>query len=426
MTATRLEIGFARLSDVAPLAVAVHDGYFEARGLDVSLRRFGSWASMRDALGTGAISAAHMLSPMIVASAAGLGPFPRAFTTSFMFNLNGNAITVSNTLYEQMERSAPKQMQQLPLTADALKTVISLRKNAGEPPLTFAHVFHYSMHAYELRYWLGAAGIDPDKDVNLVVISPSQMVNALTLGDIDGFCVGEPWNCSAIAGGIGRTLITSWDIWHNSPEKVLAVRKDWADENQHTHVTLISALLEAAAWVDKRENRLRAAEIVSAPEFVDMPLEEVIGSLTGANRQIAGDIRTDITDFNVFHRYAANFPWQSQAKWVLSQMIRWGELPADIDTKQISEAAFAPNIFRMAAEELGIACPLINEKIEGGQTHPWTLHEASQPIAFGADQFMDGRVFDPQKIEAYVQSFHIRYRQSRISQSDLNQVMSEA
>ncbi len=409
MTAHTLSIGFAQLSDCAPLAAAKERGHFEAHGLDVSLRRFSSWAAMRDALGTGSIDAAHMLSPMVVASAAGLGPFPGQFTTAFTLNLNGNAITVSNALYARMEQSAPETLTRRPLSASSLKSIVAMRKQAGEPLLTFAHVYTHSMHAYELRYWLGAAGIDPDKDVRLVVIPPSQMVNALSAGQIDGYCVGEPWNNAAVVAGLGRTLITSSEIWSNSPEKVLAVRKDWADDNREAHLALIGALLDASAWVDHQDNRMTAAQIISSSEYVNAPFDEIVGSLTGKNRQTGGELRMDLPDFNVFHRYAANFPWRSHAKWILSQMIRWGEAPSDLDFDAIASAAFRPDIYRIAAKASDIPCPIKDEKIEGAHPHAWLMSDATKPIVFGPDTFLDGRVFDPTNIDGYLSGFSIRH-----------------
>lgn len=423
MTKTDLTIGFARLSDCAVLAAAEARGSFTRYGLNVTLKRFDSWAAMRDALGHRALDAAHMLAPMVVASAAGLGPYPGAFTTSFSFNLNGNAITVSTSLYDQMCEAAPDTMLRRPLTAAALKRVILRRQEAGAAPLVFAYVYPYSMHAYELRYWLGAAGIDPHRDVQLIVIPPSQMVDSLAAGLIDGYCVGEPWNNAAVVAGHGRTLITSGEIWSNGPEKVLAVRNDWAGENPDTHLTLIKALLETAAWVDRPENRVTAAQIVSGSRYIDAPFDEVVGSLTGRNRQTGGETRIDLPDFNVFHRYAANFPWRSHAKWILSQMIRWGEVPREIDIQTVAEAAFQPGLCRSAARALSIACPTIDEKTEGAHDHAWVLTEATQPIAFGQDRFMDGRIFDPANIDDYLDGFGIRTQKPRMSETDAVQVV---
>lgn len=426
MNKTHLNIGFAHLSDCAPLVVAKKRGVFEAHGLDVTLQRFEAWAPMRDALGMGVIDAAHMLSPMVVASAAGLGPFPNQFTSAFTMNLNGNAITVSRALYESMEQTAPENLLRRPLSAAALKPIVAQRVVADEPPLTFAHVYPHSMHTYELRYWLAAGGIDPDRDVELVVIPPEQMIDALSLGQIDGYCVGEPWNNVAVISGIGRTLITSSEIWSNSPEKVLAVRQNWADNHSETHAALISAMIETSAWLDRPSNRVTAAQIISDPQFVNVPFDEVVGSLSGKNRQTGGALRMDMPDFNVFHRYAANFPWISHAKWILAQMLRWGHAPANLDIDAAAKAAFRPDFYRQVALELGVACPNPNEKIEGAHSSAWVLTDASAPIAFGPDRFIDGRIFDPENVSGYLSSFGIRSNAPRFSEADKDQAVTLA
>lgn len=418
MTQAPLRIGFARLSDVATLAAAKERGTFEEFGLDVTLIRYRSWAALRDALGTGAVDAAHMLSPMVVASAAGIGPFPNAFTTAFTLNLNGNAITVSNALFASMQAAAPDAMKRLPLSARALARVIGDRRMMQLPPLTFAHVYPHSMHAYELRYWLSDAGINPDTDVRLVVIPPSQVLDALLKGEIDGYCVGEPWNAAANESGAGHTLITSGEIWSNGPEKVLAVRQNFLEAEGETHLQLLRAMLASSAWVDAPENRLAAARIVCQPDYADLPIEKVAPSLTGQNRQVAGYIRTNLPDFNVFYRYAANFPWRSHALWILSQMVRWGEAPREIDYRDVARRAFRPDIFRQACEPMGYACPTSDEKVEGRHDHPWLMTDATQPIAFGPDRFLDGRIFDPSDIEGYLEGFDIRAAELRMAQTD--------
>lgn len=424
--AQKLTIGFAPLTDCAPLAVALERGAFASQDLDVTLKRFVSWAAMRDALGTGAIDAAHMLSPMVVASAGGIGPFPGEFMTAYTLNLNGNAITVSTGVFQAMSEMAPETITRRPLSAYALKMVIDQRKEKGKPKLTFAHVYPYSMHALELRYWLASAGIDPARDVDLVVIPPSLVVDALASGQIDGYCVGEPWNNAAVVAGIGRTLITSCEIWCNSPEKVLAVRKSWAENNHATHLKLIRALSDASVWLDDQDNRITAAQMIATTEYVNAPFDEVVGSLTGKNRQTGGELRMDMPDFNIFHRYAANFPWKSHAKWILSQMIRWGEAPEDIDVDTVVDNAFRPDIYREAVEPMGVACPREDEKIEGTHQHAWLLTHASAPIAFGPDRFMDGRIFDPSNIDRYISGFSIRNKESKLGASDTSQVSSFA
>ncbi len=402
MSARSLSIGFARLSDCAPLVAAKETGAFAKQGLDVALTRFDSWAAMRDALAHGAIDAAHMLSPMVIASAAGLEPPAPRFRTAFIFNLNGNSITVSEAIYEEMRRIAPQYMNRRPLTASALKALIDLRRARGERQITLAYVYHFSMHAYELRYWLAAAGIDPRRDVRLVVTPPSLMAEALASGAIDGFCVGEPWGEVAASEGSGRTLITSCELWPGKPEKALAVRADWADANSDIHRLLISALLQAAIWLDPPANRLAAARMLAKPDYVDMDVGNIAASLTGEHWRTGGSDRASDADFNVFHRYAANFPWRSHAKWILSQMIRWGEAPPGIGIEAIADAAYDCAFYRETATALGVPCPTVDERIEGAHPHAWLLSEATSPIACAANRFLDGRVFDPADIEGYI------------------------
>lgn len=407
-----LKIGFARLSDCAPLVVAKERGEFDRVGLSVSFQRFGSWAAMRDALGAATIDAAHMLSPMVVASAAGLTPTADIFTTALVLNLNGNAITVSKAVFEEISRTSPELLDIRPLSAAVLKPLIAARQARGEPPLTFAHVYLHSMHAYELRYWLFAGGIDPDKDVELVVIPPERIMNSLTVGEIDGFCVGEPWNNAAVSAGVGRTLINSVEIWPNSPEKVLAVRDRWAQENADKHEAMIEAVLAGCIWLDRADNRITASQLISQHDYVDMPLDIVVSSLTGQNRQTGGKLRHNSPDFNVFHRYAANFPWLSQAKWILAQMIRWGDAADNVDVAASAALAFRPDIFRRVAKKLSISYPLVDEKTEGANIAPWVLEEASKPIVFRSDRFIDQRIFDPNDVDSYLANFGRKRRTS--------------
>ena len=393
MSRTHLKLGFARLSDCAPLVIAKERGAFEKHGLEVELKRYASWAAMRDALAHGVIDAAQMLAPMVVASSGGLGPYPGLFKTSFALNLNGNAITVSNALHEQLKQIDPECFHKQPLTPHGLRAIVERRRTDRQAPLTFAHVYHYSMHGYELRYWLSAAGINPETDVKLVVIPPERMVESLSRGLIDGYCVGEPWNSAAIDAGLGKTLVTSAEIWSNAPEKVLAVRCQWSDQNRDTHLAMLKALLDAAQWLDVTDNRLTAAEIISQSSYVDMPVHLLQSSLTGQNVISGGSLLKTMPDFNVFHRYTANFPWRSHARWIFGQMVRWGEALAETDADEVVKLAYDVDIYRQAAKESGVPCPLIDEKPEGAHAHAWLLEDATSPIAMGADHFMDGRIY---------------------------------
>jgi nitrate/nitrite transport system substrate-binding protein len=322
-------------------------------------------------------------------------------------DLNGNAITVSNALYERMAEADPEAMSERPISARALRRVIELDRAAGRPPLIFAQVFPYSTHNYQLRYWMASAGIDPDRDLRLIVIPPPQMATSLATHDIDGYCVGEPWNAHAVQQGIGRALITSYELWNNAPEKVFGVTRRWAENHPETHIAVIEALLEAARWMDRPENRMEVVETLTRGGYIDAPLEVVQMSMTGTFRYATGEPASPLPDFNVFHRYAANFPWRSHAEWLVSQMYRWGQIDRAIAVRPAIAEIYRPDIFRTAADRLGVPYPRVDHKVEGVHAQGWTLEAATAPIAMGPDRFFDGRRFDPEALVDYVAGFEV-------------------
>lgn len=403
----KLTLGFIPLTDCAPLVVAAEKGFFARQGLEVTLSKEASWANIRDKVTIGALDGAHMLAGMPIASSLGVGAIRTPMITAFSMDLNGNAITVSNALYERMVEADPEAMAERPLTARALKKVIDADKAAGRDPMTFAMVFPVSTHNYELRYWMAAAGIDPDADVRLIVIPPPQMVANLQAGNIVGYCVGEPWNERAVQAGIGRALITNYEIWNNNPEKVLGVTEEWADRNPNTHVALVRALIDAARWMDRPENRMEVVDLISQKSYVNAPADIVGMSMTGTFRYAADEEPRPLPDFNVFYRYAATFPWRSHAAWFVGQMIRWGQIEQPLDIAATVERVYRPDIYRQAAADLGVPCPTIDWKTEGTHAEPWTLTEATAPIAMGPDLFFDGAVFDPRDPVAYLRGFAV-------------------
>jgi len=243
-------------------------------------------------------------------------------------------------------------------------------------------VFPFSSHNYDLRAWLANGGINPDRDVRLVVVPPAQMVANLSAGIIDGYCVGEPWNSLAETLGIGHTVITSQDLHGGRVEKVFAVSQSWADHHPQTHKAVLKALLKASQWVDESDNRAEVADIIAQPSRINAPVEIVQAVL-------------ERTDLLIFHRHAANFPWRSQALWYQSQMARWGQGPVSGDPLRCAEAVFRSDLYRLAALELGLPVPLTDTKVEGVHAGPWSLTEATQPIAMGQDLLFDGSRFDP-------------------------------
>ena len=263
------------------------------------------------------------------------------------------------------------------------------------------------MHNYELRYWLAEGGVDPDRDIRLVVVPPPRMAAMLRSGDIDGYCVGAPWNAVACSEGYGEILVYAGDVWSLGPDKVFGVTAAWAERRPATLRALLRALLKAAIWADDPANRPQLAELLAGPDYVDAPLDVVRQSLVGAPPFVRHGDTAPANDYIVFHRYAASYPWRSHALWFLSQMLRWGQLSPAVDINAAAASVYRPQAFRDAAAEIGVAVPLVDEKVEGAHAGPWLLEEATRPIQMGPDLFFDGRAFDAVQAVAYAQGFPI-------------------
>ena len=404
----KLTLGFMPLNDCAGLVIAKEKGYFEKHGLDVDLKKQSSWSGIRDNVMLGALDGAHMLATMPIATTLGIGTVKKPTIAPFTMALNGNAITVSHELYARMLEADPQAMSEAPVSARALKKVIDADKKAARPRMTFATVFPVSTHSYELRYWMAAAGIDPDKDIRLSVIPPAYIVDNLEARSIVGCCVGEPWNGLAVNAGVGRTLITKYEIWNNSPEKVFAVNEKWADQHPHTLNATIKALIEASCWLDKAENRLETADILSQQAYVNAPSEVIKMSILGTFQYARHLDPQALPDFNVFSRYAANYPWLSHAQWFIGQMIRWGQIDRALSIQAIAASVYRPDLYRQAAAQLGIDMPEISVKQEGIHDRAWLLTAASRNISMGRDKFFDNRTFNPAGILDYIYDFEIK------------------
>jgi len=394
-----LRLGFIPLSDCAILVVAQEKNFFRRHGLDVTLSREASWANIRDKMAVGALDGAQMLAGMPIAAAVGIESVAQPLVTAFSLGLNGSAITVSTALWARMIDAAPH----LSATV-ALRRVIDEDQQRGRPPLRFAMVYPFSTHNYALRYWLAAAGIDPDADVQLTVVPPPRMVEALESRAIDGFCVGEPWNSLAVQTGLGQIVATTYEIWNNGPEKVLAVGRGFAEQQPATHQALLQALIEAAVWADAAENRPELAHMLAAARYLGAPPALLAASLTGRVTLRTGDAPALIPDFHVFHRYAANFPWTSHAVWLLTQMLRWGQLTAPVDMLATARRVYRPDLYRAAARALGILTPETDLKSEGVHSAAWTIDTSAGTIPMGSDHFFDGREFHPAGAVPYLAS----------------------
>ncbi|MCB1850883.1 MAG: ABC transporter substrate-binding protein [Gammaproteobacteria bacterium] len=404
----QLNLGFIPLTDCAPLVIANEKGFFRQLGLSVELSRENSWANIRDKVSIGMLDGAQMLAAMPLASAAG-AQRASAMITALSLDLNGNGITVSNELHACLAETGAALDSPLG-SGRALKQCIEQNRAAGGKPLTFATVFPYSSHNYLLRYWLAASGINPDEDIQLTVVPPPQMVNYLQAGVISGFCVGEPWNSLAVCNGLGHTLAASYDIWNNHPEKVFGVSASWAAANPNTHQAVLKALLRACEWIDQPDNRPEVCEILSQGRYVNAPQEILEQSMLGTFRFAHDQAPRERTDFNVFNRYSANFPWRSHAVWFLSQMLRWGQLERAVNFKRIAEQVYRPELYRQAVAELELDFPVRDYKDEGVHSSPWHMQGENGDLVMGSDLFFDGARFTASDPIAYLEGQSFNHR----------------
>lgn len=409
-----LKLGFIKLTDMAPLAIAYEKGFFEDEGLYVTLEPQANWKVILDRVITGELDGAHMLAGQPLGATIGFGT-KADVVTAFSMDLNGNAITVSNEVWSIMKSSLPKDASgkpMHPIKADALKPAIEKIKANGKP-FQMAMVFPVSTHNYELRYWLAAGGIHPGfysptdvsgqikADVLLSVTPPPQMPATLEAGTIHGYCVGEPWNQQAIFKGVGVPVITDIEIWKNNPEKVLGVTKAWADQHPNTHLALVKALIRAGMWLDEAngKNRQEAAEILSKSEYVGADYQVIANSMTGTFEYDRGDKRS-LPDFNVFFGHYATYPYYSDAVWYLTQMRRWGQIAEgkpDQWYHEVAKKVYLPKVYLEAARML------VEEGKAKKEDFPWTSDGYRAPTK----EFIDGVVYDGRKPNAYLDSLAI-------------------
>jgi nitrate/nitrite transport system substrate-binding protein len=377
-----VRIGFTPLCDCAPLVAGLELGLFAEHGLDVRLERQTSWATSRDLLRIGALDAAHMLAPVPVA--AWMGDGEHSLIAPMALNLNGNTIVVSTRLFADIEAIGPACADDPVAAARALGALVR-RRETSAPPLRFAAVFAESSHHLDLRRWLAAGGVRLDRDVRIAIVPPGEVEQVLDRGLIDGFCVGEPWGSLAVAQGVGRIVATSYDLWSNRIEKVLAVGAQFATERASALDALMQALIRAAIWADAPENRAALASLLVHGGYVDAPIDVVRRGLTGRIVLAPDAPPRDNPDFLVFHRYAANFPWKSQAAWFAGALSEAGLAPPG----GAPLAAFRPDLYARAAQAVGVPSPLIQSKREAAHDAPWILQEATEPIPMGIEVAFD-------------------------------------
>jgi nitrate/nitrite transport system substrate-binding protein len=415
-----LKFGFIKLTDCVPIIIAKEKGYFEDEGLYVTVEAQANWKILLDRVISGELDGAHMLAGQPIAATIGFGTKAHVIT-AFSMDLNGNGITVSREVWEEIKQLTPALAATptpRPVKADLLKPVVQKHKADGSP-LKLGMVFPVSTHNYELRYWLAAGGIHPgfytptdingntDGDVLISVTPPPQMPATLAQGTIQGYCVGEPWNQQAVLKDIGVSPITDYEIWKNNPEKVFGVTAAWAEKNPGTHLAVVKALIRACKWLDAvPANRKEAAKILSKPEYVGADYEVIANSMTGTWEYFKGDKR-ELADFNVFFRYHATYPYYSDCIWYLTQMRRWGqvgEARPDSWYHETAKSVYRPDIYLAAAKEL----------IKEGHLKPEEVPTTDGYKPATAD-FIDGIEFDGRKPNDYLRKFKIGNKDDLLS-----------
>ncbi len=372
---TALNFGMIALTDCSPIVIAHEKGLFKKYGITSTVTKGANWAAIRDNLSSGTIQATHMLIGMPIASTMGLAGSPKKpMIIPWLMNRNGQAISLK-TEWKGKVGADPK----------AIKPFVAQANNLGEP-LTFAMTFPPGTHAMWMRYYLGAGGINPDKDVSLITVPPAQMVANMKIGKMDGFCVGEPWGARAIADKIGFTSVSTQDMWKDHPEKVCAFLAEFADQNPKTVKAVLKALNEASVWLDDLNNRPEQCQIVSKPTYINCEPQTILGRLQG--HYDYGDGRTkEDPNYMIFSSRNCNYPQPKYAKWFLTQYRRWGLLKGAPDYEGIAKQVMRPDIYEEAMKEIGYAHGGLNNEKE-------TL--------------FDGATFDPAgDLEAYAKGFPV-------------------
>lgn len=385
---TTAKLGFIALTDAAPLIIAKEKGIFAKYGMpDVEVLKQASWPVTRDNLELGSagggIDGAHILSPMPYFLSLGTitkSKKPVPMYVLARLNTNGQAISVANE-YKELK---------LGLDNKALKESLAKAKSAGKETKV-AITFPGGNHDLWMRYWLSAGGIDPNKEVSVIPVPPPQMVANMKVGNMGAFCVGEPWNAQLVNQKLGYTALITGEFWKNHPEKAFTMRKDWVDKNPNAAKAILMAILEAQQWCDKPENKEEMAKIIAGRQYLKVPPEDILGRLQG--KVDFGDGRTmDDPDLAMkFWTDNASYPYKSHDLWFLTEDIRWGFLPASTDTKKIIDEVNREDLWKEAAQAIGVPADQIPTS-----------------SSRGVETFFDGTKFDPENPKAYLDGLKIK------------------
>jgi nitrate/nitrite transport system substrate-binding protein len=380
------KLGFIALTDSAPLIIAKEKGFFDKYGMTgVEILKQASWPVTRDNIelgsGGGGIDGAHILTPMPYLMTMGTvtqQPVPMYILARL--NVNGQAISVSNTHKDS----------QVNVDSSPLKNAFAQAKSAGKQ-LTCAMTFPGGTHDLWMRYWLAAGGIDPNNDASVVPVPPPQMVANMKVGNMEAFCVGEPWNAQLVNQKAGFTAFVTGELWNDHPEKALGMRKDWVDQHPKAAKALLMAVLEAQKWCDQPENIEEMCQIVSQDKWFRVPFTDIVERSKGNIDYGTGRTEQNFAYAMKFWKDNASYPFKSHDLWFLTENIRWGYIPADTDTKKLVDEVNREDLWREAAQALEIP-------------------EAEIPTSSsrGVETFFDGVTFDPENPKAYLNSLKIK------------------
>lgn len=385
---TGVKLGYIALTDAAPLIIAQEKGLFAKYGLtEVEVLKQASWGATRDNLVLGGeangIDGAHILTPMPYLISTGKvtqNNVPVPMSIIARLNLDSQGISVATEYAETGVQ----------LDASKLKEAFAAKKAAGNE-IKVAMTFPGGTHDLWIRYWLAAGGIDPDKDVSTIVVPPPQMVANMKVGNMDAFCVGEPWNEQLVNQGIGFTACTTGELWKGHPEKALGLRSDWIEKNPNAAKALMMAVMEAQIWADSMDNKEEMSAILGKRQWFNVPPKDVAGRLKGTINYGNGRIAENTGLEMKFWKDHASYPFKSHDAWFLTENIRWGKFAPDTDIKALVDKVNREDIWRAAAADLGIAAA-----------------DIPASTSRGPETFFDGKVFDPENPKAYLDSLTIK------------------
>ncbi|MBB3944938.1 NitT/TauT family transport system ATP-binding protein [Rhizobium skierniewicense] len=393
--------GFSPTVDCATLVVAVEKGFAADEGVTLELLKKNSTDELLAEWNRGALHGLHLSASLPVASALGLPVLPADLIAPFVLATGGATLVVSQSLHKDLVGEGMK-IPDPATVARALARVALSRQTSDLARLVFAVEHHLSVSAFELRYLLASARLPADCEISFMPTFPANMPDLLENGQIDGFYVAEPYGSAAVLQGTARIVTTKSHIWQNAPEKVLAVSQDWSEAYPATLESLLRALYRAGEWCASSANYEELSDILSAADYLDMDRDLILPALTGYISHSPARMLECSSFFSTSGK-AANFPWQSQALWFFSQMLRWKDCPPEFaDDAKIYEAAsqaFRPDIFRKAMRPIFAPVPTANLKVEGTLKAPVHVGASRSGLVLGPDAFFDGSIFDPEKID---------------------------